>query len=321
MPQIDMPLSELRVYSGTNPRPTDFDLYWDRALKELDAHDPNVQMIPAAFPVPGAACFDLWFTGLGGSRIHAKYLRPAAADHPHPAMLHFHGYTGSSGAWVDHVAWVQAGFSVFALDVRGQGGASEDLTQFKGPTFKGHIIRGLAEGAEHLFYRDVFMDTVLLARIAMQCEEVDPEQVHATGWSQGGALTIACAALEPRIRRIAPVYPFLTDYRRVWEMDLGADAYHEISHFFRRFDPTHAREEELFTILGYIDIQFLAPRVTADVLWGVGLMDTTCPPSSQFACYNKLDHARSRILAIYPDFDHEVITDLKDRIFQFMISY
>lgn len=320
MPQIDLPISVLQVYPGTNPRPADLDSYWDTALAALETHDPQVSMTPAAFQTPGAACFDLWFTGTGGSRIHAKYLRPIRAKGPHPAILHFHGYTGSSGAWVDHLPWVGAGYSLFALDVRGQGGESEDLSRFRGPTFKGHIIRGLLDGPEHLFYRDVFLDTVLLARIAMNQGEVDPERVYATGWSQGGALTIACAALEPRIARIAPVYPFLSDYKRVWEMDLGCDAYEELTHFFRRFDPTHAREVEMFTVLGYIDIQFLAPRVTASVLWGLGLMDTTCPPSSQFACYNKLSNTASKEMAIYPDFAHEIIAELKDRIFQFLVD-
>ena len=28
MPIIDLPLEELKVYKGTNPRPSDFDEYW-----------------------------------------------------------------------------------------------------------------------------------------------------------------------------------------------------------------------------------------------------------------------------------------------------
>ena len=51
------------------------------------------------------------------------------------------------------------------------------------------------------------------------------------GGSQGGALTIACAALEPRVKKLAPVFPFLSDYRRVWEMDLAKDAYAELRPF------------------------------------------------------------------------------------------
>lgn len=46
MPMIDMPLEKLREYKGVNPRPSDFDEYWDRALAELDAIDPKVEFKP-----------------------------------------------------------------------------------------------------------------------------------------------------------------------------------------------------------------------------------------------------------------------------------
>ena len=35
MPIVDMPLEKLKVYQGINPRPADFDAYWDEALKEM----------------------------------------------------------------------------------------------------------------------------------------------------------------------------------------------------------------------------------------------------------------------------------------------
>lgn len=34
MPLVDMPLEKLRVYQGTNPRPDDFDAFWDRGLDD-----------------------------------------------------------------------------------------------------------------------------------------------------------------------------------------------------------------------------------------------------------------------------------------------
>ena len=87
----------------------------------------------------------------------------------------------------------------------------------------------------------------------MNMPEVDATRVGALGDSQGGGLTLACAALEPRIKLAAPVFPFLCDYQRVWEMDLALDAYDEIRTYFRQFDPRHEREQEIFTKLGYID--------------------------------------------------------------------
>lgn len=316
MPLVDLPLPELRRYAGKNPRPADFDDYWNRALAELAAVDPQPTLKPATFSVPGGECFDLTFTGIGGARIYAKYLRPKTAN-PHPAVLQFHGYSMNSGDWFDKLGWFAAGVAIAALDVRGQGGKSEDPGGVKGTTLRGHIVRGLDDpDPVKLAYRQIFLDTVQLARVVMSFAETDRQRVSCWGQSQGGALALACAALEPRIRRCAPVFPFLCDYRRVWEMDQAKDAYFELMSFFRMFDPRHEREEEIFTKLGYIDCQHLAPRIRAEVLMFTGLMDAVCPPSTQFAAFNKITAKKD--VVIYPDYAHESLPGMIDRVFGFL---
>ena len=42
---FDLPLEQLKTYSGTTPRPDDFDQYWDDALAEMNAVDPDVDMV------------------------------------------------------------------------------------------------------------------------------------------------------------------------------------------------------------------------------------------------------------------------------------
>ncbi|HUC94064.1 MAG TPA: alpha/beta fold hydrolase [Paenibacillus sp.] len=318
MPLIDMPLEQLYEYRGRNPRPSDFDDYWDRAIAEMRAVDSQVERVPSSFQTPQAECFDLYFTGVRGARIHAKYIRPKFITEPHPAVLLFHGYTGNAGDWADKLAYASLGFSVLAMDCRGQGGSSEDTGGVKGTTHHGHIIRGLDDHPDNLLFRHIFLDTAQLAGIALELPEVDTERVYAAGASQGGALTIACAALEPRIRKLAPVYPFLCDYKRTWEMDLAKDAYQELKTYFRHFDPRHEREDEIFTKLGYIDLQFLAGRIRGEVLMSVGLMDTICPPSTQFAAYNRMT-APKRLL-VYPDFGHEWLPDATDETIQFFLD-
>ena len=46
MPAFDLPLSELKIYRGSSPRPPDFEAYWDAALSELDAHNPQGKLVP-----------------------------------------------------------------------------------------------------------------------------------------------------------------------------------------------------------------------------------------------------------------------------------
>lgn len=313
---FDMPLEELKTYKGKNPRPSDFDAFWDIALAELDQIDPQIEVIASDFYTSFAKCSHLYFTGVGGARIHTKLLRPRLTPGPHPAILMFHGYSGSSGDWSNKLGYVAQGLTVAALDCRGQGGLSQDVGGVTGTTLYGHIVRGLDDPPHKMLFRQIFLDTVQLARIVMAMENVDGERIGVTGDSQGGGLALACAALEPRIQRASPVYPFLCDYQRVWEIDLAKDAYLELQQYFRRFDPRHTREQEIFEKLGYIDVQHLCPRIQAEVFMSVGLMDTVCPPSTQFAAYNKIKSQKS--MDIYPDHGHENLPGYTDRIFQFL---
>ncbi len=316
---IDMPLAELEKYQGRNPKPADFDAFWDASLAELGCVDPRLELRGADFQTDFAECFDAYFTGVGGARVYAKVMRPRCpADRKGPAVVQFHGYSGNSGDWVDKLGYVAAGFTYAALDCRGQGGKSEDTASISGTTLNGHIIRGLDDKPEKLLFRNIYLDCAELVKLVMAMPGVDPARIGVFGGSQGGALTLACASLVPEINRAAPIYPFLCDYRRVWEMDLAKDAYQELKNYFRHHDPLHSREEAVFTRLGYIDNQFLAPRIRARVLMFTGMMDTVCPPSTQFAAYNKITAPKEMV--IYPDFGHEHLPGCSDRIMQFMLE-
>lgn len=317
MPILDMPLEELVKYEGRNPKPADFDEYWDAALSEMRTTDPAVELIPAGPKFKNIDCFDMYFTGTKGARIYAKLLVPKNIDEKAPAVLHFHGYSGASHDWMFYASYAGEGYVVAALDCRGQGGKSEDAGHVVGNTLNGHIVRGLASDNPHdLMYRDIFLDTAMLARIVMDLDYVDENRVGCFGGSQGGALTIACASLVPEIKIAAPQYPFLCDYKRVWEMDMAERAYAELKTHFRSFDPRHEHEDEIFTKLGYIDLQFLAPRIRAKLTMFTGLMDNVCPPSTQFAAYNKMVCEKKYV--IYPDFGHEGLPGMAEDVFALM---
>ena len=51
-------------------------------------------------------------------------------------------------------------------------------------------------------------------------------------------------------------------------------------------------------------------------MMSTGLMDTTCPPSTQFAMYNKITAPKS--VLIYPDFGHENLNGNDDKVFEFL---
>lgn len=317
MPVFEMPLEQMRQYRGCSPLPGDFEAYWETALAELDATGLAYTLTPAAFKAPGVECYDLWFTGVRGARIHCKFLKPARIERPVPGLAVFHGYMHHAGEWFERLPYAYAGMAVAVMEARGQGGLSEDVYAGAGPTLFGHVVRGVRdEDPQKLYYRDVFLDAVKTVRILESMEIVDGERLATTGKSQGGALALAAAALAPQVKLCAPMYPFLCDFRRILQMDLAKNAYEGFYYYFKKCDPLHEHEEEFFERLGYIDLQNHTPHIRARVLWQTGLMDDLCPPSAQFAAYNKLPAPKQ--IKLYPEHTHELITYANDEIFSFM---
>jgi cephalosporin-C deacetylase len=310
---IDMPLSALTRYKGISPCPADFDEYWSEGIGETGDIAPDTEMRPAEFKLKGFECFDLFYTSVQNARIHAKVIKPAAGNNL-PIALHFHGYTGRAYDWNEYIAFAAAGFCVVAMDCRGQAGQSEDSGTIGGNTLNGHIIRGLSMGKKHLLFRKIFLDTVQLATVAKDLPFTDKTRICAYGGSQGGALTMACAALVPDVSLLAPMYPFLCDYKRVLELNLPTRAYMELKEYFRMFDPTYEHIDETLNTLGYIDIVNLAKRIKGETLLAVTLDDDTCPPSTVFAAYNNITAKKN--IRVYPHHGHEPLPYFMDEVIQ-----
>jgi len=235
-----------------------------------------------------------------------------------PVLFMFHGYNLRAADWIQLLPYAAAGFAVAALDVRGQAGESEDPGGVVGTTYHGHIVRGLSDpDTRKLFFRNVFLDAVMLTRVVGSFQETDVSRMATIGTSQGGAVALACAALAD-IKMTAVCYPFLCDYQRVWQMNLVHQSYAELKDYFRAFDPTHVHKTELFTKLGYIDVQHLAPRIRAKVRMFTGMMDDNCPPSAQFAVFNKI--AGPKEITLYPDYGHERLPGWEDEVLQWLLA-
>ena len=102
------------------PRPSDFDLFWKDRMAEADAVGLDYA-IETASVADAATCqlFDLWYTGMCGARLHAKYLKPVS-DEPVPLVLQFHGYPGASRSWFEQASFAGMGMALIALDCPGQ---------------------------------------------------------------------------------------------------------------------------------------------------------------------------------------------------------
>lgn len=305
-----------QAYMGTNPKPPDFDAFWDARMDEADQVPLQYSLTPSAIPSFDACEYlDLWFTGMRGARLYAKYVKPKSEDAA-PLVLQFHGYPGASRSWLEQSSFAGMGCALIAMDCPGQGGRGEDPGGYAGTTVSGHLVAGLDGDPRDMYYVRLYQNIRVLCRIARTLPGIDLARVYINGASQGGALGIVCAALNPDLpRKAAILYPFLSDFQKVWELGADAIAYEGLRYYSRWFDPGGDRTVDIFTKLGYIDAHHFAGRVRCEVLFGTGLADTVCPPITQYAVFNHLRCRKRHIL--YPDFGHEEIQAFDDMLLSF----
>lgn len=314
---VTRPVKNLNTYPGLTPKPKDFESFWQERIREADAFPLRWRLTPAREVPDFDTCetWDLWFSGVDGSRLYAKYLRPRTAR-PVPLVLQFHGYPGSSRSWAEQASFVGMGMAILAMDCPGQGGHGYDAGGFRGPTAAGHVVAGLDGPPEKMYYVRLHQNVRLLCRIVRELPGIDQSRVAVNGGSQGGAIGLACAALNPElINRAAILYPFLGDMRLVWELGADTIAYEGLRYYDRWFDPDGRRRERWFRQLGYIDSKNFASMVCCPVLYGTGLADTVCPPKAQCAVYNALRCPRKRY--VFPGRGHEEIQQFDDMLLDF----
>lgn len=305
---LDLSPTKLKTYRGSSPKPDDFDSFWDSQLAEMDSYlrAVSLELTPREECSWGnTEAFDVWFTSFDGARIYAKYMRPANSGKSLPLLFKCHGYSGSSGSWQDLFNQALQGVHVLSVDCRGQGGYSLDEGNNTRATMFGQIVTGVdSSDPSNLLFVKIFKDLYLLITLAVQEFGVDSGRIMSCGGSQGGALSLMIAALYPSINKTVSVYPFLCDYKRVYDMGLHKmHAYQGLGNYLMRFYPSLEHRERFWERLGYIDIQFLMPRIQAEVIFLTGMMDEVCPPSTQFAAYNRIESEKQAL--IYPEYGHE----------------
>ncbi|MFA9467462.1 acetylxylan esterase [Streptococcus sp. E24BD] len=313
----NMSLQEMQTYRGRHEVPSDFDEFWQAELDRLPEL-PNYRLVEQDFALPSATCYELWFDGTNGGQVFAKCIFPKT-DKKVPVLFYFHGYQGQSPDWTESLKFVAAGYGVVYMDVRGQAGRSVDHGQFDGMTVKGQVIRGALEGPHKLFYKDIYLDVYQLVNIIAAQEFVDDSTLVSYGASQGGALALVAAALNPKITKTASIYPFLSDFKRILELGDNSEPYNELFRYFKFSDPFHETEHDFLANLSYIDIKNLAHRITCPVAFVVGLEDEICSPSTQFAIYNRLPCQKE--MKILPEYGHEALNvKVNDYIYDFIFG-
>lgn len=304
MPWFDLSERELATYRTATTEPDDLDSWWKARLEEARAAALPPVLTPYAADAYGPLpVWDVEFSGYGGDRVRGWYLRPAGSGVVDlPTVVTYIGYGGGRGLPSEHALLPAAGYAVFVMDTRGQGGrwtlgATAD-SGFAGPEHPGVMTRGIAS-PETYYVTRLMVDAARAVEVAASLDGVDASRLAVSGCSQGGGLALAAAALSGDAVKVCHAdVPFLCDFQRAITIT-AAEPYSEISKFLAQHVDLIPRALDT---LRYVDGALLARRITATSLLSVGLMDEVCPPSTVYAAYNEITAPKE--IAVFPFSGH-----------------
>jgi cephalosporin-C deacetylase len=301
--QYDLPLDEMRAYTPDLWVPPDIAEFWAATLAEARTQPLDATFVPHDTGLTLIETFDVTFRGFGGSPVRGWLHLPRQRAGTLPAIVEYVGYGGGRGLAHERLLWAAAGHAYLIMDTRGQGsswsvGETPDPDHHGEPAHPGSMTRGILDPATY-YYRRVFTDAVRAVEAARSHPAIDASRVVVTGGSQGGAITIAAAALVPDLRGAAPDVPFLCDFPRATTL-IDKDPYGEIGRYLK-VHRDHV--DQVFRTLAYFDGANLGRLSKVPALFSVALMDTICPPSTVYAAYNR--YGAEHTIREYAFNDHE----------------
>jgi len=257
----NLPFEQLVDYRPDIEEPADFDDFWRGTIDEARAAGGGWTLEEAETAISEFIVEDLTFAGFAGDPIRAWVTRPRR----------------------DGVPAADAALPV-VVEYLGYNG---------GRGLPGERLQWASAGYVHT-------DAVRLLDAVREFPFADAGRIAVTGGSQGGALSIAVAALAPEVRAVMADVPFLAHFRRSIELTPAAPFTEVTQYLAIHRDQTEA----VLRTLSYFDTVNFARRVTAPALFSVALMDEVVLPSTVYAAYNHLPPG-DRELAVYPYNGHE----------------
>ena len=277
------------------PCPDDFDAFWDAKKKLLAAVPINPRLtsvpVPAGRP-PGIECFDLQADCIGAP-VSGYYSRPVGAKPGTcPARLYVDGAGVRNSDLLASARW--AGRGVISLAINAHGIANGQPGTYYADLANGALKNYRIDGRES---RDTYYFLGMYLRVLRGLDflatqpEWDGRTLIIEGGSQGGAQSIAGAALDHRVTFITAMNAAMCDHTGMVAGRIAG---------WPKVIPVKdgTPDPVVLQAVRYFDSVNFASRVKAQVYTWEGFIDTTCPPTGVFAAYNQITSPKEMIPAI-----------------------
>lgn len=293
-------------------RPTDFDSFWDNAIKKLDAEIPpdiRLERIDAksddkheSFRV-SAATFD-------GLRVYGFLAIPKQGEGPFPVEVNVPG--AGPGVVGPSTYLADRGIIALVMNVHPFEPAPDAAAQQKKYEAQDKAVQekfgakryahaGATNRTTYFYYPVILGINRMVNHLATR-PEVDKTRFHYAGTSQGGGFGYILCGLNPNFTKGVMHVAAMCDF-------LGFQAGRASGWPGLIENLPEADKKAAILVAPYFDGAHFAPRIKCAVRMSVGFSDETCPPAAVYSAYNSLVVKDKGILhglgmphRVYPEF-------------------
>ena len=295
----------------TTEDPADFDTFWTDGKKELAKIplDAKLTLLPeystATVNVYHVNLQNIGGDGRGVSRLYGILCEPKA-EGKFPAVLSVPG--AGVRPYRGLVTLAEKGIITFQIGIHGLPVILDQSVydSLGRGGLAGYMFNNL-DNRNTYYYRRVYLGCVRANDFLTRLPKWNGQDLAVTGGSQGGALSIVTAGLDPRVKGLAALYPALSDMTGYLHNRAGG-----WPHMFRATGPDSHRTKEKIETSKYYDVVNFARRVKVPGIYTWGFNDETCPPTSMYAAYNVIPGKKELLLAL--EMGHATVPEQTDRL-------
>lgn len=275
----------------TVSNPSDFDNFWAEGKKQLSTIPIDSRMV-----LMPERCTDLVnvyhvsFQNINNSRIYGILCVPKKPG-KYPAILRVPGagirpYNGDVRNASKGIITLEIGIHGIPVNM-----PPDVYSSLSSGALNGYPYFNL-DDRDRYYYKRVYLGCIRANDFIDSLPEYDGKNLAVTGGSQGGALSIVTAGLDPRVKYLAAFYPALSDMTGYLKNRAGG-----WPHLLDKNNDRYNNKKDKLEVIPYYDVVNFARRVKAKGFYSWGFNDNVCPPTSMYSAYNVITAPKSLLIA------------------------
>lgn len=295
--------------------PADFDAFWGKVRRELDAVPVRATLTPVELPATTAPleAFDVKIDCIGGKPVSGYLIKlKNAPPRSLPALVSYHG-AGVRSAYKP-VSIASLGY--IALDVNAHGIENGQPAEFYAALNEGELKNYRHAGKED---KETFYFRAMYARVMRALDyiktlpEWDGQTLVVSGGSQGGAQAIVAAALDSQVTLCLAGVPALSEHAGVLAVPPRESGWPRLYAATADGQPDNPA---VALTAAYFDNVHFARRIRCEAYLSTGFIDRTCPPTGVYAAFNAIPADVKKFITTTPAGGHSAPNTLGQKRLQ-----